>query len=79
MIVAGAVLMITMGAHQSLGLFVAPLNRHTGLGIAKISFAFAVGQFAWGAVQSVFGAVADRWGPDGWSRWVRSCWPPDAS
>jgi MFS family permease len=46
-----------------LGLFLSPLNTHTGLGIATISFAMAVGQFVWGAVQPVFGAVADRWGP----------------
>lgn len=63
MLVAAAILMITMGARQSMGLFVSPLNTHTGLGIATISFAMAVGQFMWGAAQPVFGAVADRWGP----------------
>jgi predicted MFS family arabinose efflux permease len=62
-LVASAILMVTMGARQSLGLFVSPLNSHTGLGIASISFAMAIGQFVWGAVQPVFGAVADRWGP----------------
>jgi MFS family permease len=61
--VASSILMITMGARQSLGLFLSPLKTHTGLGIASISFAMAVGQFVWGAVQPVFGAVADRWGP----------------
>jgi len=44
MTVAATVLMITVGARQSLGLYVAPLNRQTGLGIAKISFAHAVDQ-----------------------------------
>ena len=63
MIVAAAILMVTMGARQSLGLFVSPLNTHTGLGIATISLAIAIGQFVWGAVQPVFGAVADRYGP----------------
>jgi predicted MFS family arabinose efflux permease len=63
MAMAAAILMITMGARQSLGLFVSPLNTHTGLGIASISFAMAIGQFVWGAAQPVFGAVADRWGP----------------
>lgn len=62
-LVAAAILMVTMGMRQSLGLFLSPLNTHTGLGIATISFAMAVGQFVWGAVQPVFGAVADRWGP----------------
>jgi predicted MFS family arabinose efflux permease len=61
--VASSILMITMGARQSLGLFLSPLNTHTGLGVASISLAMAVGQFVWGAVQPVFGAVADRWGP----------------
>ena len=62
-LVAAAILMVTMGMRQSMGLFLSPLNTHTGLGIATISFAMAVGQFVWGAVQPVFGAVADRWGP----------------
>src|SRR5687767_3099096 len=63
MLVAAAILMITMGARQSMGLFVSPLNTTTGLGIATISFAMAIGQFVWGASQPIFGAVADRYGP----------------
>jgi len=59
---AAAVLMITMGARQSTGLFVLPLNKATGLGIVSISFALAVGQLLWGAVQPFFGAIADKWG-----------------
>ena len=62
-LLAAAVLMITMGARQSLGLFLSPLNTATGLGIATISLAMAVGQFMWGAVQPIAGAVADRYGP----------------
>src|SRR6202030_2589879 len=34
-----------------------------GLGITTISLALAVGQFMWGAIQPVAGAVADRYGP----------------
>ncbi len=59
---ASAILMITMGARQSLGLFVSPLNTSTGLGIVTISFALAVGQFVWGAAQPIFGALLDRAG-----------------
>lgn len=59
---AAAILMITMGGRQSLGLFISPLNTTTGLGIVSISFAMAVGQFVWGASQPVFGAIADRYG-----------------
>ncbi len=61
---AAAILMITMGVRQSLGLFVSPLNTATSLGIVSISFAMAVGQFVWGASQPVFGAIADRYGPE---------------
>lgn len=59
---AAAILLITMGARQTLGLFVAPLNRTTGAGIIAISLALAVGQFVWGLAQPVFGAIAERFG-----------------
>ena len=59
---ASAILMITMGVRQSLGLFVSPLNSSTGLGIVTVSFALAVGQFVWGAAQPLFGALLDRAG-----------------
>jgi len=60
---ASAILMITMGARLTTGLFLSPINTSTGLGIASISFAMAIGQFMWGASQPVFGAVADKYGP----------------
>ena len=60
---AAGILMVTMGARQSLGLFVSPLNTSTGLGVASISLALAVAQFTWGAVQPLAGAAADRYGP----------------
>ena len=60
---AAGILLVTMGARQSLGLFLAPLDASTGLGIASISLAMAVGQFMWGAVQPIAGALADRYGP----------------
>lgn len=60
---AAGILMITMGARQSLGLFIGPMDDSTGLGIAAISLALAIGQFSWGAVQPIAGAAADRYGP----------------
>lgn len=60
---AAIVLLITMGARQTIGLFIAPLDAATGLGIVSISLAVAIGQFVWGFAQPVFGAVADRYGP----------------
>jgi predicted MFS family arabinose efflux permease len=59
---ASAILMITMGVRQSAGLFVLPLYADLELDYASISFAFAVGQLLWGAVQPVFGALAEQWG-----------------
>src|SRR5215203_5344771 len=59
---AAAFLMVTMGARQSLGLFVSPINSSTGLGITTISLALAVAQLMWGAIQPFAGAAADRYG-----------------
>lgn len=61
-LLAAALLMVTMGARQSMGLFVSPLNTTTGLGIVTISLAMAISQFTWGAVQPIAGALADRFG-----------------
>jgi MFS family permease len=60
---AAGILMVTMGTRQSLGLFISPIDMSTGLGIASISLALAIGQFTWGAIQPVAGAIADRYGP----------------
>lgn len=65
MLSSAAILAITMGARQSMGLFVSPLNTSTGLGIVSISFALAVGQFMWGLAQPIFGAIADKKGSYG--------------
>jgi MFS family permease len=62
-IAASTILLITMGARQTIGLFIAPLDEATGLGIVSISLAVAIGQFVWGLGQPVFGAFADRYGP----------------
>ncbi len=60
---AAALLMVTTGSRNTLGLFVSPLNSSTGLGVVTISLALAVSQFVWGAVQPFAGALADRHGP----------------
>jgi MFS family permease len=59
---AAAIMLITMGIRQSMGLFIAPIDATTGLGVASISFALAVAQLMWGVVQPIAGAVADRFG-----------------
>jgi len=60
---ASAILMITMGARLTTGLFLSPINTSTGLGVATISFAMAIAQLMWGVSQPVFGAIADKYGP----------------
>src|ERR1019366_5341826 len=62
-IAAAGIMMVTMGLRQSLGLFVGPIGTSTGIGIAGMSLALAIGQFTWGAIQPVAGAVADHYGP----------------
>ncbi|MEC5217519.1 MFS family permease [Actimicrobium sp. GrIS 1.19] len=62
MLAAAAILMITMGARLTTGLFISPINTSTGLGIVSISFALAIGQFVWGLAQPVFGVMADKIG-----------------
>jgi MFS family permease len=59
---AAVMLMVTMGVRQTQGLFLFPIAGSTGVSIVSISFAMAVGQFVWGAVQPVSGALADRFG-----------------
>jgi MFS family permease len=61
-ITACVVLAVTTGAIATRGLFLSPINTSTGLGIATVSFAAAVGALMWGAWQPVFGALADRYG-----------------
>ncbi len=62
MTAAAAVLMVTMGMRQSLGLYIAPIIESTHVGYAAMSFALAVGQLMWGVAQPVFGGLADRYG-----------------
>lgn len=62
MVAAAAILMITMGMRQSLGLYIAPIIDSTHVGYAAMSFAMAIGQLMWGVAQPAFGALADRHG-----------------
>jgi MFS family permease len=62
LIAAAGVFALTMGTRQTLSLFLGPLNTATGLGLASISLAFAVGQLGWGLTQPFAGAIADRYG-----------------
>lgn len=61
-VAAALILLITMGGRQTVGLFIAPLDQATGLGIVSISLAVAIGQLVWGLAQPLFGGFADRFG-----------------
>ncbi|MGZ5274380.1 MAG: MFS transporter [Caldimonas sp.] len=62
LLAAGGVFAVTMGARQSMGLFLSAINSTTGLGLASISLAFGVGQLWWGLTQPAAGILADRYG-----------------
>ncbi|RZU02565.1 MFS transporter [Rivibacter subsaxonicus] len=62
LLAAGGTFAVTMGARQSMGLFLGNINSATGLGIASISLAFAFGQLWWGLTQPIAGLMADRVG-----------------
>jgi predicted MFS family arabinose efflux permease len=62
LVAAAGTFALTMGTRQTMGLFLGDLNTATGVGIANVSLAFAVGQLCWGITQPVAGAIADRHG-----------------
>ena len=62
LLAAAGTFALTMGARQSMGLFLGTINTSTGLGLASISLAFAFGQLWWGLTQPFAGMVADRIG-----------------
>lgn len=63
LLAAAGTFALTMGARQSMGLFVGSINTQTGLGLASVSLAFAFGQLWWGLTQPLAGIVTDRHGP----------------
>ena len=62
LLAAGGAFAMTMGARQSMGLFLSSLNTSTGLGLGSISLAFAFGQLWWGLTQPFAGMAAERFG-----------------
>lgn len=59
---AALLLAVSFGARQSMALFLSTLNTATGLGIATVSLAFAIGQLWWGITQPIAGGFADKYG-----------------
>jgi predicted MFS family arabinose efflux permease len=62
-VVAATLLMaLVMGSRSAFGLFVSPLNSATGIGLAGLAFAIAVGHLTQGVAQPALGVLADRYG-----------------
>jgi predicted MFS family arabinose efflux permease len=59
---AAALMGIVLGGRSAYGLFVSPLNTATGMGLAALSFAMALGQLGLGFAQPMVGTLADRFG-----------------
>jgi predicted MFS family arabinose efflux permease len=59
---AAALTAIASGGRQVFGVFVSPLNTASGMGLAMISFALALGQLGVGVAQPWLGHLADRAG-----------------
>lgn len=64
LLLAAAVLLAqVMGTRSAAGLFVSPLNTATGVGLAGLGLAIALGQLAQGIAQPPLGLLAERFGP----------------
>ena len=62
LVAAGTILSLSMGLRQSLGLFMEPMVRGTGITVATFGFAMAIQNLAWGIGQPFMGALCDRFG-----------------
>lgn len=59
---ATALMALVMGSRSAFGLFVSPLNTATGVGLAGISLAAAIGQIGLGVGQPIVGHLAESHG-----------------
>jgi predicted MFS family arabinose efflux permease len=59
---AAALMALVAGSRSAFGLFLSPLNTVSGIGLAHLSFALALGQLAIGFAQPLLGVLSDRCG-----------------
>lgn len=59
---ASVMLSVAMGLRQSLGIFMPPLTRDTGITVSDFTLAIAVQNLSWGLLQPLAGAWAARLG-----------------
>ena len=62
LLVSGAIVSLSMGMRQSMGLFMGPLTTDLGITAATFSFSLALQNIVWGLSQPVVGALADKYG-----------------
>jgi len=61
-VAASAILSLSMGMRQSLGLFLPPLGSELGVSASTFGFALALQSLVWGISQPFVGALGDRFG-----------------
>lgn len=59
---ASVMLSLAMGIRQSIGIFMTPLTRDTGISVSEFTWAIAMQNLAWGLLQPLAGAWAVRLG-----------------
>jgi predicted MFS family arabinose efflux permease len=62
-VVAAAVMSVSMGLRQCFGLFLGPVGTELGVTAAAFGFAVALHNLVWGVAQPFVGALGDRYGP----------------
>ncbi|TQV75668.1 MFS transporter [Denitrobaculum tricleocarpae] len=59
---AGAIMALSLGFRQSLGLFLTPISLDLGLGRGSFALGMGLMNLVWGALSPFAGAIADRYG-----------------
>lgn len=62
LVIAGAIISLSMGMRQSLGLFLPPMHAGLGVSASAFGFAMALQNIVWGLSQPVLGLLGDRFG-----------------
>lgn len=62
LVVSGAIISLSMGMRQSMGVFLGPVTAELGISAAAFSFSLALQNIVWGISQPFIGALADRYG-----------------
>ena len=58
-----AILLVSFGLRQNLGLYMEPISRELSWGRETFAFAIALQSLVWGVTTPIFGVFADRYGP----------------